>query len=68
MNKGAIAQQQFGKMAGLVLNSTAVLRLNFCAKLNICTSISATSPSCKTLADMAVEPQNYRQSHLNRLI
>ena len=34
-------------MAGLVLNSTAVLRLNFCAKLNIYTSISATSPSCK---------------------
>jgi len=43
------AQQQFGKMAGSVLNSTAVLRLNFCAKLNICASISATSPSCKTL-------------------
>ena len=36
-------------MAGLVLNSTAVLRLNFCAKLNIYTSISATSPSCKPL-------------------
>src|SRR5690554_1267853 len=36
-------------MAGLVLNSTAVLRLNFCTKLNICTSISATSPSCKPL-------------------
>jgi hypothetical protein len=28
-------EQQFGKMAGSVLNSTAVLRLNFCAKLNI---------------------------------
>jgi hypothetical protein len=36
-------------MAGLVLNSTAFLRLNFCAKLNICASITATSPSCKTL-------------------
>jgi uncharacterized membrane protein YraQ (UPF0718 family) len=36
-------------MAGLVINSTAVLRLNFCAKLNICALISATSPSCKTL-------------------
>ena len=36
-------------MAGLVLNSTAVLRLNFCAKLNICASISATSPSCRPL-------------------
>ena len=37
-------------MAGLVLNSKVVLRLNFCAKLNICASIFATSPSCKTLA------------------
>jgi hypothetical protein len=37
-------------MAGSVLNSTAVLRLKFSAKLNICASISATSPSCKTLA------------------
>ena len=34
-------------MAGLVLNSTAVILLNFCAKPNICPSISATSPSCK---------------------
>ena len=49
MDKRAIAQQQFGKMAGLVLNSTVVLQLNFCAKLNFCASISATSPSCKTL-------------------
>ncbi|WP_312356770.1 hypothetical protein, partial [Empedobacter sp.] len=46
---GGLVQQQFGKMAGLVLNSTAILRLNFCAKLNNCASISATSPSCKTL-------------------
>ncbi|PKP14801.1 MAG: hypothetical protein CVU07_13010 [Bacteroidetes bacterium HGW-Bacteroidetes-23] len=36
-------------MAGLVINSTAVLLLNICAKLNICASNSATSPSCKTL-------------------
>jgi len=50
MDKRAIAQQQFGKMAGLVLNSTVVLQLNFCAKLNFCASISATSPSCGTLA------------------
>jgi len=42
-------KQQFGKMAGSVLNSTVVHRLNFCAKLNICASISATLPSCKTL-------------------
>src|SRR5690606_26122226 len=40
-------------MAGLVLNSTAVLRFNFCTKLNICASISATSPSCKPLVAMA---------------
>ena len=39
-------------MAGLVINSTAVLRLNFCAKLNICALISATSPSCKTLGNI----------------
>lgn len=44
------ANRQFGKMAGLVPNSTIVLRLNNSAKLNICTSISATSPSAKTLA------------------
>jgi hypothetical protein len=46
------AQQQFGKMAGLVLNPIAVLRLNFCAKLNIRASISATSLSGKPLADI----------------
>ena len=39
-------------MAGLVQNSTAVLRLNFCAKLNICASISATSPSREPLPAM----------------
>ena len=27
--------------------------MNFCAELNICASISATSPSCKTLAAIA---------------
>ena len=36
-------------MAGSVLNSTAFLRLSFCAKLNICATNSATSPSCKPL-------------------
>lgn len=44
--KRASGNRQFGKMAGLVQNSTVVLRLNFCAELNICASISATSPSC----------------------
>jgi hypothetical protein len=37
-------------MAGSVLNSTVVLRLNFCAKMIIFASIFATAPSCKTLA------------------
>jgi hypothetical protein len=36
-------------MAGLVLNSTAVLRLNFWTKLAICASISPPSPSAKPL-------------------
>jgi len=37
-------------MAGSAVNSSSVLRLNFCAKLKILASISATSPSCQTLA------------------
>ncbi len=37
-------------MVAEVLNSSSVLTLNFCTKLNICASISTTSPSCKTLA------------------
>jgi len=37
-------------MAGLVQSSTAVFQLNFSTKLNICASISATSPSRKPLA------------------
>jgi hypothetical protein len=36
-------------MAGLVLNSTAVFQLNFCAKLNICASISATFAKPETV-------------------
>ena len=61
LNKKTNAQQQFGKMAGLVLNSTAVLRLNFCAKLNICASISATSPSCKPLQE-TIEKQSPKKN------
>lgn len=53
----ANAQQQFGKMAGLVLNSTAVFRLNFCA------SISATSPSCKPLS-LSVKKPTAQTAHL----
>ncbi len=38
-------------MVGSVPNSNEVFRLNFCTKRNICVSVSATSPSCKTLND-----------------
>ena len=37
-------------MAAEVLNSSSVPRLNFCAKLNIFASISATTPIPETLA------------------
>lgn len=47
--KNNYAQQQFGKMAGEVKNSSSVLQLNFCEKLKFCASISATSPSCEPL-------------------
>ena len=43
-------------MAGFVLNSTAVLRLNFCAKMKVSASKSATSPSCKTLPAIVKPP------------
>jgi len=43
-------------MAGSVLNSTVVHRLNFFAKLNYCASISATSPSRKPL--VAIKPND----------
>jgi len=36
-------------MAGSILNSMAVLRLNFCAKMNICPPKFSTSPGGKTL-------------------
>jgi len=45
-------------MAGLVLNSTAVLRLNFCATLKICASISATSPSPEQLTAIKNKNRN----------
>ena len=40
-------------MAGLVLNRTVVILINFCAKLNVCVSKSATSQSSKTLGATA---------------
>jgi len=42
-------QQQFGKMAGSVLNLTFGFQMNISAKLKVSASKSATSPSCKTL-------------------
>ena len=45
-----IAQQQFGNMAAEVINSSSVLRLNFCTKLNFCASIAPPSQSPETLA------------------
>ena len=45
-------------MSGSVQNSSSVLQLMFCAKLKFCASISATSPSRKSL------PSNVG-SHLN---
>ncbi|MBK9354083.1 MAG: hypothetical protein IPN09_08990 [Bacteroidetes bacterium] len=45
-----LVQQQFGKMGGLVLNSTFGFQMKFSAKLKVSASKSATSPSCKTLA------------------
>ncbi len=51
-----LVQHRFGNSGAKLQNSTAVLRLNFCAKLNICTSISATSQSGKTLAVMVGRP------------
>ena len=45
----ASTQQQFGKMAGSVLNRIFGLLINISAKLKVSASKSATSPSCKTL-------------------
>ena len=44
-----LVQQQFGKMAGSVLNWTFGFQMNISAKLKVNTLKSATSPSCKTL-------------------
>ena len=59
------SQHRFGNMAAEVLNSSSVLRLSFCAKLNICASISATSPSRKTLAVMLSQKREKTESNLN---
>jgi hypothetical protein len=43
-------QQQFGKMAGSVLNRAFGFQMNISAKLKVNALKSATSPSCETLA------------------
>ena len=52
-------------MAGSVLNSTAVLRLKFCTKPNICASISATSPSCKPKNEVTDNGQELKVYYQN---
>ncbi len=54
-------------MAAEVLNSSSVLRLNFCTKLNICPSISATSPSREPLAEMKKQ-QHHKTFKIKNLI
>ena len=44
-------QQGFGKMGAEVLNWAFVILLYICAKLNICTSNSPTSPSPRPLVE-----------------
>ena len=51
-------------MAAEVLNSSSVLRLNFSTKLKTCASISATSPSRKSLA--ATAPKTFKRENRTR--
>ena len=51
--KTAICQQQFGKMAGSVLNWTFGFQMTISAKIKVSASKSATSPSCETLTASA---------------
>jgi len=48
-------------MAGIVLKSSSVFQLNFSAKLKICASNSATSPSRKTLAVIVKKLEKMRE-------
>ncbi len=48
-NNKSYAQQQFGKMAEMVLKRKFSFQKSFCAKKEVSASKSATSPSCKTL-------------------
>jgi len=61
-NKNGI-QQQFGKMAGLVLNRTFGFQMKISAKLKVSASKSATSPSCKTLAFSGEKPATALKQH-----
>ena len=46
---GGLVQQGFCNSGAKLQSSTAVLRLNFCAKLKICASIAPPSQSPETL-------------------
>ena len=48
-NNKSYAQQQFGKMAEMVLKRKFSFQKSFCAKKEVSASKSATSPSCKTM-------------------
>jgi hypothetical protein len=58
-------QQQFGKMAGSVLNSTFSFQMNFSAKLKVNALKSATSPSCETLAASLPEKRRLKNQIIN---
>ncbi len=45
-----VFQKGFCKFESEVLNLSIGMLMNLCAKLNICTSHTPTSQSCKTLA------------------
>ena len=61
-NNKSYAQQQFGKMAEMVLKRKFSFQKSFCAKKEVSASKSATSPSCKTLADSVFE-QNVKKKN-----
>src|SRR5690606_6284473 len=64
--KGTAHNGQFGKMAGLVLNSSSVLRLDYSAKLNICASISATSPSYRNVGGNSKRRQMNQEKTISK--
>jgi hypothetical protein len=59
--------QQFGKMAGLVLNSRSVFQINFSVKLKVSALKTATSPSFKTFCAILLETDQLEFKKLNNL-